>query len=64
MLLAVASRDAARAETTLRGAEDPQGLADRAPVVDRDAEETSCPACHATFPGSASRCPDCGLNFG
>jgi tRNA(Ile2) C34 agmatinyltransferase TiaS len=33
-------------------------------VVDLDAAENDCPACGATMPGGAARCPDCGLRFG
>jgi predicted amidophosphoribosyltransferase len=33
-------------------------------VVDRDAEQATCPACQATFRLPATRCPDCGLHFG
>ena len=35
-------------------------------VVDLDADETTCPACTATFNPAASpgRCPDCGLALG
>ncbi|MBK8974534.1 MAG: hypothetical protein IPM29_01275 [Planctomycetes bacterium] len=34
-------------------------------VVDFDAEQASCPACGAQFEtAAATRCPDCGLNFG
>ena len=34
-------------------------------VVDLDAEQATCPACATPFPtGDATRCPECGLNFG
>jgi hypothetical protein len=33
-------------------------------VVDLDAAEATCPACMNTFPTDATRCPECGLNFG
>jgi len=59
-LLAVASADAPQAEEILRGI----AQNDRTPVVDRDAETATCPACGTVFPGASTRCPDCGLNFG
>jgi hypothetical protein len=34
-------------------------------VCDRDAEETTCPACLTPFKTAGiTRCPECGLNFG
>lgn len=33
-------------------------------VVDFDAEEATCPACGTAFPTTATRCPECDLNFG
>lgn len=34
-------------------------------VMDFDAGEATCPACQTPFPtADATRCPECGLNFG
>jgi hypothetical protein len=32
-------------------------------VVDRNAEESHCPACMTPIPASAGRCPECDLNL-
>lgn len=40
-----------------------QALAAASLVVDLDAEESTCPACEGRVPGSAPRCPSCGLRF-
>jgi len=33
-------------------------------AIDLDAEETTCPACMATFKPNIPMCPECGLRFG
>jgi hypothetical protein len=67
--LAVASADMQRAVATHQQHLDRmvarEGLPVHDQVADLDAEQTSCPACQATFrTAGVTRCPECGLNFG
>jgi hypothetical protein len=67
--LAVASNEAARAVQVHQSHLDymvaREGLPVRDVVCDRDAEETTCPACLTPFKTAGiTRCPECGLNFG
>lgn len=67
--LAVARHDEARAmaayEAHLKREVARSGLPVHDHVADFDADETQCPACQTPFKTKgATRCPECGLNFG
>jgi hypothetical protein len=68
--LAVASRDLLRARELYeaqhdRLIHDETGRRRTRIVADFDAEQTTCPACEATFnPKGVTECPDCGIRFG
>jgi hypothetical protein len=72
MWLAVANQDfegAARAleawadEELQASIPDPEVRRLATSVVDLDAESSTCPACSATVPRDAERCPGCRLRF-
>jgi hypothetical protein len=67
--LAVASADRDRAiavhQRHLDRMVEREGLPLSDHAADFDAEETDCPACMTRFKtAGATRCPECGLNFG
>ena len=67
--LAVAGTDTERAMEAHQRHLDRMVQREGLPLLDRaadlDADETSCPACTATFKtAGVTRCPECGLNFG
>jgi predicted amidophosphoribosyltransferase len=67
--LAVAGADVQRAMAVHQQHLDRMVRKEGLPLCDReadfDAEETACPACQTPFKtAGATRCPECGLNFG
>lgn len=72
MWLAVANQDvpeasallAELADAELRAAIPDEGVRRAATaIVDLDADQTTCPACLASVPHGATRCPGCLLRF-